>query len=72
MCSSDLDAGPTQVSADGGNIWTTAAGTTDTSFVAGQSTNLAAGGLAVGTAGALSKKREALVDRVAKLRSDGD
>jgi len=66
------DAGPTQVSADGGDIWTTAAGTTDTSFVAGQSTNLAAGGLAVGTAGALSSKRDAVTERLSELRSGED
>ena len=64
--------GPVEVSADGGKTWHTLADTTDTAVVVGQSTNLAAGGLAVGTAGALSKKREALVDRVTELRSDGD
>ena len=64
--------GPVEVSADGGKTWHTLADTTDTAVVAGQSTNLAAGGLAVGTAGALSSKREALVDRVTELRSGED
>ena len=64
--------GPVEVSADGGKTWHTLADTTDTNFVVGQSTNLAAGGLAVGTAGALSSKREALVDRMTELRSGKD
>ena len=62
--------GPVEVSADGGKTWHTLADTTDTAVVVGQST--AAGGVAVGSAGALSKKREAIVDRVAELRSGED
>ena len=47
-------------------------GTESTVFVVGQSTAIGAGGVAVGSAGALSKKREALVDRVTELRSGED
>ena len=61
--------GPVEVSADGGKTWHTLADTTDTAVVVGQSTNLAAGGLAVGTAGALSSKRDAITERLSELRS---
>jgi hypothetical protein len=61
--------GPTRVSADGGDTWLTVPDTTDTALVAGQSTTVGAGGVAVGSAGALSKKREALVETLRDLRS---
>ena len=64
--------GPVEVSADGGKTWHALADTTDTAVVVGQSTALGAGGVAVGSAGALSKKREAIVDRVTELRSGED
>ena len=64
--------GPVEVSDDGGTTWYELAETAETEIVIGQSTALGAGGVAVGSAGALSKKREALVDRVTELRSDGD
>ena len=64
--------GPSQVSPDGGDTWYTIPDTESTVFVVGQSTAIGAGGVAVGSAGALSKKREAIVDRVADLRSGED
>lgn len=65
-------SGPTRVSADDGDNWLTVPGTTDSNFVVGQSTAVGAGGAAVGSASALSSKRQALVDRVTELRSAGE
>ncbi len=69
--SGTTSAGPTRVSADAGDTWLTVPGTTDTSVVVGRSTAVGAGGAAVGSASALSSKREALVERVTELRGGG-
>lgn len=63
--------GPTQASADA-ERWTTVPNTTDTSYVVGVSTNLALGGVAVGTAGALSGKSESVRERVRDALSGED
>ncbi|PSP68927.1 hypothetical protein BRC85_00225 [Halobacteriales archaeon QS_1_69_70] len=64
--------GPVEVSADDGKTWHALTDTTDTVVVAGQSTDLAAAGLGVGTVGALSHERDRIEERFSALTSRDD